>query len=74
MNTKRPKLRVSTQEIHNAIEMLSDCIDKKCLGQGDGEAVITLIKHLAYVDCDIHDFVDSKEPVVKAIMEGYEDA
>lgn len=68
------KYRVSDKEIINAIDVLSDCIDKKCLGQGDGDAVITLIKRIAYCDCDMQDYVEGNEAISKAIKEGYVDA
>ena len=68
------KYRVSDEEIIYAIDILNDCIDKKCLGQGDGDAVIALIKRIAYCDCDMRDHVESNKAISKAIKEGYVDA
>ena len=68
------KYRVSDKEIINAIDVLSDCIDKKCLGQGDGDAVITLIKRIAFSDSEMKFYVEGNEAISKAIKEGYVDA
>lgn len=65
---------VTEEEVIAAIKLLDDCIGHKCLGQGDGQAVITLIKAVAHGSPGVAQAIYDTEHVYGAVENGYTDA
>lgn len=55
------------EQIIDAIKTLEDCIDKQCLGQGDQDALVVVLKELVSKEWDVYYAIKESQVIDKAI-------